>query len=69
MDQQSESKARQVADAAAGELVSQPFELAFEIAIRALGDGLSCAADVAVHCGSAAAEVACGVAGAALDGI
>lgn len=69
MSQPSKTKANQclevVGDAVGSEALSATFELGF----KALGEALSCAADVAVQCGSAAAEVACGVAGAALDGV
>ena len=69
MEQQSESKTKQFADGAAGELVSQPFEFAFEVAMRALGEALSCAGDVAVSCGEVAVDVTCAVAGSAIDGL
>ena len=69
MDQKPESNTKQIVDAAGDVLVQEAVDAGFELAFRALTDGLSYACEVAAGCGEVALKVTCEVAGHALDGI
>ena len=69
MARESESKTKQIVDAAGDVLVEEAANAGFELAFRALTDALSYACEVAADCGETALKVTCEVAGHALDGI
>jgi hypothetical protein len=69
MSQKPESKTKRLIESAGDAAVQEAIDAGLDAAIRALGEALSCAAELAANCGETALNVTCEVAGHALDGI